>query len=212
MSPASSLVDAILNLPVSRDVQGLNEARTAKLLATLFITEFVNQGSQQVRVIERAQFEKVMAEQDLGQSGLLDTETAAKIGKILGVKYLVTGQITRFATKQGGFSTGRLLPTALALTGVGGALTKNQAITGALLTDVNLKNSAFTARLDMRVIEVETGEIVGVAYEEGESKKMGVKIMGAGTDASFDDTLVGQVFEPIVKKITPKLIQKIVNN
>ena len=81
-----------------------------------------------------------------------------------------------------------------------------------MLTDVNLKNSAFTARLDMRVIEVETGEIIAAAHEEGESKKMGVKIMGAGTDASFDDTLVGQVFEPIVKKITPKLIQKIVNN
>jgi len=207
---------AILDLPVSPDVQGLNEARTANLLATLFTTEFVSQGSQQVRVMERAQLEKILAEQNLGQSGRFDTNTAVKIGKLLGVKYLVTGQITRFASKQSGFSTG-FLPAAVGnastLSGVGSNnAARNRAVAGTLLSDANAKKSIFTARLDMRVLDVKTGEIIGAVYEEGESKKIGVKIMGAGTNASFDDTMVSQVFEPIVRKMTPKLIQKIVNN
>ncbi|MBK8727604.1 MAG: hypothetical protein IPL96_16580 [Holophagaceae bacterium] len=48
------------------------------------------------------------AEINFGQSGEVDTATAVKLGKLLGVKYMVTGKITRFAFKKGGFSTGWL--------------------------------------------------------------------------------------------------------
>lgn len=56
-------------------------------------------------VIEREQLALVMKEQGLAQSGALDPQSAARIGKILGVRYIVTGGIDKFAinTTRGGF-------------------------------------------------------------------------------------------------------------
>jgi curli biogenesis system outer membrane secretion channel CsgG len=51
------------------------------------------------RIIEREEVNKVLEEQNLGKDGLIDPQTAAKIGKILGVQYLVIGRITEFTTK-----------------------------------------------------------------------------------------------------------------
>jgi len=43
------------------------------------------------RVVERAQVQKLLDEQNLGTSGRVDPQTAAKIGKLVGAKYVVTG-------------------------------------------------------------------------------------------------------------------------
>jgi TolB-like protein len=47
-------------------------------------------------VVERQELEKVLQEQSLGQMGVLDPESAAQAGKILGVNILVTGTLMRF--------------------------------------------------------------------------------------------------------------------
>jgi len=43
--------------------------------------------------VERAELEKVMGEQELGLSGTVNTDTAAKVGKLTGAKVLVTGRV-----------------------------------------------------------------------------------------------------------------------
>src|SRR5262245_39272240 len=48
-------------------------------------------------VVERDKLALVLKEQGLGASGALDPATAAKVGKILGVKYIVAGGIDRFS-------------------------------------------------------------------------------------------------------------------
>ncbi len=57
------------------------------------ITGFVN--SKRFKVIERAQLEKILAEQKLGMSGILDASTSAEIGKGIGVDAVVLGSVTR---------------------------------------------------------------------------------------------------------------------
>ena len=52
------------------------------------------------RLIERAEIDRVLEEQNLGKDGAIDPQTAAEIGKILGVQYLVIGRITEFSTKE----------------------------------------------------------------------------------------------------------------
>ncbi|NLY75543.1 MAG: hypothetical protein GX075_09595 [Firmicutes bacterium] len=52
------------------------------------------------RLVEREEVDKVLEEQNLGKDGLLDPQTAAKIGKILGVQYLVIGRVTDFSIKE----------------------------------------------------------------------------------------------------------------
>jgi TolB-like protein len=44
-----------------------------------------------VRLVERDRLEEILAELKLGQSGKLDQATAAKVGKLLGARYMVLG-------------------------------------------------------------------------------------------------------------------------
>jgi curli biogenesis system outer membrane secretion channel CsgG len=61
--------------------------------------------SERFTVIERERLDMVMQEQGLATAGALDPQTAARVGQILGVRYIVTGGIDKFAinTTSGGF-------------------------------------------------------------------------------------------------------------
>jgi translation initiation factor 1 (eIF-1/SUI1) len=47
----------------------------------------------QLITVERAELEKVLGEQELGLSGTVSTESAAKVGNLTGAKVLVTGRV-----------------------------------------------------------------------------------------------------------------------
>src|ERR1035437_6729468 len=47
----------------------------------------------QIITVERAELEKVLGEQELGRSGIIDPNSAAKIGQLTGAKVLVTGRV-----------------------------------------------------------------------------------------------------------------------
>jgi len=54
-------------------------------------------------MVERAALAEIVKEQELGQSGLVQRETAAKVGDLLGAQLLVAGAVTEFeATSSGG--------------------------------------------------------------------------------------------------------------
>ena len=61
--------------------------------------------SSRFSVIEREKLDLVLQEQGLSTSGALDQQTAANVGRILGIKYIITGGIDKFAinTTKGGF-------------------------------------------------------------------------------------------------------------
>jgi TolB-like protein len=63
-----------------------------KAIAAMLVTEF--SGREGIQVIERAQLNEMLREQDLALSGRLDESSAVEIGKLLGVQYVVTGQAT----------------------------------------------------------------------------------------------------------------------
>ncbi len=64
--------------------------------------------------VERAELEKVIGEQELGLSGTVDAETAAKVGHLTGAKVLITGRVfnvnreTMVVAKVIGTETGRV--------------------------------------------------------------------------------------------------------
>ena len=49
----------------------------------------------QIITVERAELEKVLGEQELGLSGTVDPNSAAKIGQLTGAKVLVTGRVCK---------------------------------------------------------------------------------------------------------------------
>jgi curli biogenesis system outer membrane secretion channel CsgG len=169
-------------------------------LRDLFTTEIVEKGKNKIRVVERERLNEIRGELNFQQSGEVDTATVQKIGKLLGVKYVMTGKVTRFAYKEGGFSSGW---------GVGALVSKvtGDGMAGAVAGSVNIKKASFTGRLDIRLIEVETGEVLGAWKDEDKVDNTSVKVAGTGGDVQYDEELVNKVFEPIVARITPKLLR-----
>ncbi|MBI1753239.1 MAG: hypothetical protein HY014_00310 [Acidobacteria bacterium] len=169
-------------------------------LRDLFTTEIVEKGKNKLRVVERERLNEIRDELHFQQSGEVDTATVQKIGKLLGVKYVMTGKVTRFAYKEGGFSSGW---------GVGALVSKvtGDGMAGAVAGSVNVKKASFTGRLDIRLIEVETGEVLGAWKDEDKVDNTSVKVAGTGGDVQYDEELVNKVFEPVVARITPKLLR-----
>ncbi|MFQ5703954.1 MAG: CsgG/HfaB family protein [Gemmatimonadales bacterium] len=58
-------------------------------LQQMLITELAFNG--QLRLVDRTNLKQLMEEQDLGKTGRVDAQTAAKIGKIVGAKYMILG-------------------------------------------------------------------------------------------------------------------------
>ncbi|WP_306592014.1 CsgG/HfaB family protein [Geothrix sp. 21YS21S-4] len=169
-------------------------------LRDLFTTEIVEKGRNKIRVIERERLAEIREELHFQQSGEVDTATVQKIGKLLGVKYVMTGKVTRFAYKESGFGTGW---------GVGALVGRvtGDGMAGAVAGSVNVKKASFTGRLDIRLIEVETGEILGAWKDEDKLSDTSVKVAGTGAEVQYDEELVNKVFEPIVERLTPKVLR-----
>jgi curli biogenesis system outer membrane secretion channel CsgG len=179
-----------------------SQARMSSVLQDLFVTELSEVGTGKIRLIERERLQEIRQEQAFGQSGEVDTATAVKLGKLLGVRYMITGKITRFASQKSGVSTGWGAANLI------GRLT-HDSTAGAIAGSVDVRKTSFDGRLDARVIDVETGEIVGATSAEHKESNVGVKVAGTGNEFQYDQTLVNKVFEPCVKEMAPKLLQKI---
>ncbi|MBQ9526561.1 MAG: penicillin-binding protein activator LpoB, partial [Fretibacterium sp.] len=98
-------------------------------------------------LMERERLDYIADEIRLGQSGLMDPETAPEMGKIKGAQYSMTGAITLYyySEKAGGI----ILPV------IGGASEAKTAYVS----------------LDIRIIDNATGEIVYTAEQQGKAKR-----------------------------------------
>jgi curli biogenesis system outer membrane secretion channel CsgG len=66
----------------------------ARGVSDLLVDRLVRDGT--FSVIERSRLDAVLAEQNLGRSGLLDANAAAQVGRILGVDAVILGSVTQF--------------------------------------------------------------------------------------------------------------------
>ncbi len=154
----------------------------SEALVELFTTALVERGA--VRVFERKRLEAILKEQNLSMSGNVDPSTAVKIGKLVGVQYLLTGKVTRFAYKGKSFD---------AFFKVG----------------FKFKNKKLEGRLDIRLIRTDTGEVVYVDKGMGSKKFMNLRIATIGGGTDYDETMVNDIFEPIVEQMADKLSKKV---
>lgn len=63
-----------------------------KAVTAMLVTEF--SGRAGIQVVERAEIQDMLREQDLALSGRLDESSAIQIGKLLGAQYVLHGQVT----------------------------------------------------------------------------------------------------------------------
>lgn len=132
--------------------------------------------SSRFSVIEREKLDLVLQEQGLSTSGALDQQTAAKVGQILGVKYIVTGGIDKFAinTTKGGFG------------GIGGSYTKAEA------------------KINLRLIDTTTAERVVAVSADGDVKKGGGFARGASLSRDDEWGIASEAIEKASEEVVAK--------
>ena len=154
-------------------------------MADMLTTALVKSGNY--RVFERAEIDKVMQEQALGQSGVVSPESAAKAGKMLGAEIAVVGAVTEFGHKKQ--STGG----ALKRIGVGAAVSKQSATVG----------------VDVRIVNISTGEILKADNVRKEHAKSGLSLDtregSFDNQAQFDESVVGKATRAAIEEIVKML-------
>jgi len=71
---------------------GLDEF-VGQTIAEIIRTELI--GTGKFKVLERGALQKVLEEQQLSMSGVADEQTAVKVGKLVGAKFVVVGSISK---------------------------------------------------------------------------------------------------------------------
>jgi curli biogenesis system outer membrane secretion channel CsgG len=172
-----------------------------KGVTDLLVTMLVKDGSYSV--IERKALDKILAEQNFSNSDRANPNSAAKLGKLLGVDAIIVGSITEFGndTKN---------------TGIGGV--------GAGLGKVGLggfkrKESKAIVALDARIVDIDTAEILAVAEGKGESKRTSTSMLGGGGgwggfgagavnfgSSDFQNTIIGEAVKAATEQLSTNVI------
>ncbi|MCP8900393.1 CsgG/HfaB family protein [Gilvimarinus xylanilyticus] len=128
-------------------------------------------------IYERDQLNAVLDEQDLGQSGRMDVSTAAQIGKLIGVEYIVTGAVTEYGDSRSG--------------GGGGG--------------VHVGKKGYYATVDIRLVDVNTARIVFADSGSGDKASMNVRVFGFGGGEGWNEKHATEAMRGAIEELTRKL-------
>ncbi|HYK35032.1 CsgG/HfaB family protein [Alloacidobacterium sp.] len=187
-------------MTASQAVFGTN-VDIGKGISDMLIDKLVNDGTY--RVIERNQIDKILNEQNFSNSNRADANTAAKIGHILGVDAVITGDITQFGRDDQSKNVGGMLGKWGSGYGLGG---------------VGTHSAKAEVAITARMIDVNTAEILASATGKGESKRSGTNLLagGAGTggygggeagmgSSNFAQTIIGEATSQAVADLAQNL-------
>lgn len=144
----------------------------------IIITEMQKTG--QFILIEREKVEKLMDEQHFSNSDAVEPATAAKIGRLLGVNAVVTGSVSQFGQKEQGVDT----------------------------IVYQRRSQIADATVDIRIVDVETGEILVADSGRGEATQTIQGSMGLGGRASYDTTLAGDALRAAIFKFSKNVVDR----
>jgi curli biogenesis system outer membrane secretion channel CsgG len=130
-------------------------------------------------VVERDKLDLVLKEQGLAAGGALDPTTAAKVGKILGVKYIVVGGIDKFN-----------------IDNTGGGIRSFGGIGG------NVVQSKVT--VSMRFVDATTAERVVSISADGEVKKGGGSFRGNSLSRESEWGIASETIQKAAKAVVEK--------
>jgi curli biogenesis system outer membrane secretion channel CsgG len=176
-----------------------------KGIADLMVTRLVNDGVYSV--IERKALDKILNEQNFSNSDRANPDTAAKIGRVLGVEAIIVGSITQFGRDDKSLGVGGA--------GIGGVTSRFG------LGRVGQRQAKAVVGINARMINTETGEILAVAEGKGESKRSGLLLGGAGgssggagggavdmSSSNFANTILGEAVGEAVTSVAKQLDDK----
>ncbi len=130
-------------------------------------------------IFERDRLASVMQEQNLGQGGRIDPTTAAKIGKIIGVQYIITGAVTEYGQSSSG--------------GGGGG--------------IHVGKKGYHAAVDIRIVNATTGRIVFAETGEGHKSSVKVKVLGFGGGERWNEKHATASMRKAIKDVSKKIAE-----
>jgi curli biogenesis system outer membrane secretion channel CsgG len=148
-------------------------------MADMLTTALVKSG--EYTVMERKDIAAVLDEQTLGQSGAVTQESAARLGKLLGVELAVVGSVTEFGHSK-------------------------QDIGGAVKGfGLGVKKQKATVAIDVRLISTTTGEILKAENVRKEQSSSGLSVStregSFNNETEFDNSIVGKVTRAAIEDI-----------
>lgn len=155
------------------------QARIGNTATDILVTELTKSGK--FIVIERDRLDKVLEEQKLGQSGVIDPGTAAQVGKVLGLNAIVSGSVSQFGVKSEG---------------------KDFLITQS-------KQQIVECTVDVRVTDAETGQVIYADSGKGVVRKASGKVLGMGNQSKYDETLEGEALRAAIVKFVDNIISQV---
>jgi curli biogenesis system outer membrane secretion channel CsgG len=152
------------------------QADIGKGLATQVVDALVEDGT--FRVIERTKLTTVLGEQDFAQTNRADPQAAAlaKVGRVLGIRYVLAGSVTKFASSAKKFGGG-----------TAGAVARSITPLGAF----SFRKVKHEVELTARLIDTKTAEVVASFKGAGLSKKgggIGLETGAGGEGATLNMT------------------------
>jgi curli biogenesis system outer membrane secretion channel CsgG len=172
-----------------------------KGISDLLVVRLVKDGTYSV--VERKALNAILAEQNFSNSDRANPSSAAQIGKLLGVDCIIVGSITQFGTED-------------KKVGVGGVGGRWGGFGGG---KVGTSKGKAHVVLDMRMVDIDTGEILVVAEGKGESSRSGLMLGGVGAgrggfgaggidmgSSNFRDTILGEATHNAADEAARQLI------
>lgn len=172
-----------------------------KGISDLLVTDLVKDGTYSV--IERKALDKILAEQNFSNSDRANPASAAKIGKLLGVDAIIVGSITQFGDETQNKNIG----------GAGGNWH------GFGMGGFGHKKTKAIVGISARLVDIDTGEILGVADGKGESQRSSTSLLGGGGNwhgfgaghadfgsSDFQNTIIGEATKAAVDQLSTGLI------
>jgi curli biogenesis system outer membrane secretion channel CsgG len=160
----------------------------AQGVSDILINKLVDGGS--FAVIERGKIQQVVQEQNFGATDRIDSTSAAKIGKILGVQSIVIGSITNFNVER-----------------------DNNGVSIPFFGSVGGGKTTANVKINVRVVDTATGEILFTAEGNGSSNHGDNSInvrgfsfgnSGSNKESKLLSTATADALEQIATKINSK--------
>jgi len=155
------------------------KARLGTAASDILVTELAKTGK--FVVVERDKLDKIMEEQKLQATGIIDSRTVVEVGKILGLNAIVTGAVSQFGVKTGGSEY--------------------------LL--VQSKRQTAEATVDIRIVDAETGQVLYADSGKGVAKSSKGSVLGLGTRGGYDETIEGEALRAAIVQFTDNIVSQV---
>lgn len=155
------------------------QRRLGQVASDILVTELVKSGK--FIVVEREKIDKIMEEQKFQQGGFVDPQTAVKVGQIMGLEAIVVGVVSQFGVRKEG--SDYLLAQS--------------------------KQQVAEVSVDIRVIDVQTGQVILADSGKGITKSKKATFLGMGTKGGYDETLEGEALRAAIVKFVDNIANQL---